>query len=215
MVLFTIIRGIVSIPSDGIPYVLFSYTALVPWTFFTNALSFCGPSVALNAAIIKKITLPREVFPLAAVTTAFFDFAMAGLVLAGMMAWFGVSVGWNLLWLPVLVLLMASLAFGVGMLIASLGTLRRDFIFATPFLVQFWLYATPVIYPLSSVPERWRTLYMLNPMVGIIEGFRAVLLRNAPPSLEALGWSVLVIGVVLAMAWPLFRWLSRYFADVV
>ena len=140
---------------------------------------------------------------------------MAGLVLAGMMLWFRVSVSWALLWLPVLVLLTAALAFGIGMLIASLGTFKRDFIFATPFLMQFWLYATPVIYPLSSVPDRWRTLYMLNPMVGVIEGFRNVLLRASPPSLEALGWSAVTTAMILAFAWPLFRWLSQYFADVI
>lgn len=214
-VLFNMLRGFVSIPSDGIPYVLFSYTALVPWTFFTNALSFCGPSVALNANIIKKMAMPREVFPLAAVVTALFDFLMSGLILVGMMIWFRVPVSWSVLWVPVLVLFMAALAFGVGLFIASLGTLRRDFIFATPFLVQFWLYATPVIYPLSSVPEHWRALYMLNPMVGIIEGFRSALLQNTSPSLAALSWSVLITLVIMAITWPVFRRLSRYFADVI
>lgn len=215
MVLFTMLRGLVDIPSDGAPYMLFSYAALVPWTFFTNAVSFCGPSVSSNAGVVKKMALPREVFPLAAVITALFDFTMSGLVMAGMMLWFRVPVGWALLWLPVLVCLTAALAFGVGMFIASLGTFKRDFIFATPFLMQFWLYATPVIYPLSSVPDRWRTLYMLNPMVGVIEGFRNVLIRASAPSLEALGWSVLITSVVLAVTWPIFRWMSQYFADVL
>lgn len=215
MVLFNMLRRFVSLPSDGIPYVLFSYTALVPWTFFTNALSFCGPSIALNANIIKKIAMPREVFPLAAVVTALFDFVMSGLVLVGMMIWFRIPVGWSVLWVPVLVLLLGTLAFGVGLLIASLGTLRRDFIFATPFLVQFWLYATPVIYPLSSVPERWRALYMLNPMVGIIEGFRNVLLQNTSPSLAALSRSALITLVIVTITWSVFHRLSRYFADVI
>ncbi len=215
MVLFNMLRKFVSISSDGLPYVLFSYAGLVPWTFLTNAISFCGPSVAINAAVLKKIAVPREVFPMAAVVTALFDFVMAGLVLAGMMLWFRVSMSWALLWLPVLVLLTAALAFGIGMLIASLGTFKRDFIFATPFLMQFWLYATPVIYPLSSVPDRWRTLYMLNPTVGVIEGFRNVLLRASSPPLEALSWSAVMTAVILAIVWPLFRWLSQYFADVI
>jgi lipopolysaccharide transport system permease protein len=107
------------------------------------------------------------------------------------------------------------MAFGIGMLIASLGTFKRDFIFATPFLMQFWLFITPVIYPLSSVPDRWRGLYMLNPMVGLIEGFRNVLLRATPPSLEVLSRSAVVIALILVVAWPLFRWVSQYFADVV
>jgi lipopolysaccharide transport system permease protein len=215
MVLFNMLRGFVSIPSDGLPYVLFSYTALVPWTFLTNAISFSGPSITSNATVVKKIAIPREVFPLAAVVTALFDFAMASLVLGGMMVWFHVSPGWALVWLPVLVLITAILAFGLGMLIAGLGTFQHDFIFATPFLMQFWLYATPVIYPLSSVPERWRGLYMLNPMVGVIEGFRNVLLRATPPSLEALGWSVLTTAAILAITWPSFRWVSQYVADVI
>ena len=215
MVLFTMLRGFVDIPSDGVPYVIFSYSALVPWTFFTNAVSFCGPSVASNAGVVKKIAVAREVFPAAAVVTALFDLVMSGLVLAGMMIWFRVPMGWSLLWLPVLVLMTALLALAVGMGIASLGTFKRDFIFATPFLMQFWLYATPIIYPLSSVPERWRRLYLLNPMVGIIEGFRNVLVKASPPPLDALAWSALVTAVILALVWPLFRWLSQYFADVL
>ncbi len=215
MVLFNTLRGFVSIPSNDLPYVLFSYAGLVPWTFLTNAISFCGPSITANAAVLKKIAIPREVFPLAAVVTALFDFAMAGLMLAGMILWFRVAMNWTLMWLPVLVLLTAALAFGIGMLVASLGTFKRDFIFATPFLMQFWLYATPIIYPLSSVPERWRTLYMLNPMVGVIEGFRNVLLQATPPPMEPLSWSAMTTVVILAIAWPVFRWLSQYFADVV
>ncbi len=215
MVLFNMIRGFVSIPSDGLPYIIFSYSALVPWTFFSNAINLAGPSVYSNAAVIKKIALPREVFPLAAVVTALFDFAMAGLVLAGMMLWFRVPLTWSLLWLLPLVLLTALLAFAAGMGVAALGTFRRDVILATPFLMQFWLYATPIIYPLSSVPERWQALYMLNPMVGLIEGFRNILVKGAMPPLDALGWSALMTVLGLAVAWPLFRYLSQYFADVL
>jgi lipopolysaccharide transport system permease protein len=215
MVLFNMLRGFVNIPSDGLPYILFSYTALAPWTFFTNSVAACGPSITTNAEVIKKIALPREVFPLAAVTATLFDFAMSGIVLAGMLVWYRVSVGTALLWLPVLIVLMAFIAFGVGILIAALGTFRKDFIFATPFLTQAWLFVTPVIYPLSSVPEQWRSLYMLNPMVGIIEGFRNVLLKASAPPSEPLMMSVVVTVVLLAVAWPIFRWFSGYFADVL
>ena len=215
MVLFTMLRGFVNIPSDGVPYVIFSYSALVPWTFFTNAVSFCGPSVAMNAGILKKISMSREVFPLAAVVTATFDFFMASIILVGMMIWFHVPLTLSALWVPVLLLITALLAFGVGMIIAAIGTFKRDFIFATPFLMQFWLYATPVIYPLSSVPDKWRALYMLNPMVGVIEGFRNVLLKGIAPPLDALGWSLATTAVVLIVAWPIFRGLSIYFADAM
>ncbi len=215
MALFNMLRGFVNIPSDGMPYVLFSYAGLVPWTFFTNSVSACGPSIITNAEVIKKIALPREVFPLAAVTATLFDFVMSGVVLALLMIWYEVPVGLALLWLPVLILLMAAAAYAVGILLAGLGTFRKDFIFATPFLTQAWLFITPVIYPLSAVPEKWRALYMLNPMVGIVEGFRNVLLKASAPPLEPLAMSALTTAVLLAIAWPIFRKLSAYFADVL
>lgn len=215
MVLFTMIRGFVNIPSDGIPYPIFSYSALLPWTFFSNAVVYAGPSVYVNGNIIKKISVPREIFPLAAVFVALFDFAMAGIVMAGMMVYFKIHVSWPLLWLPLLLLIIIVFAFGVGMFVAAFGTYKRDVIFATAFLMQFWLYATPVIYPLSSVPERWRSLYMINPMVGIIEGFRKVLVKAQAPTLETLIWSIAMTGVALILFWLIFRWFSRYFADVI
>jgi len=215
MLLFNMLRGFVNIPSDGMPYVLFSYAGLVPWTFFTNSVSACGPSIISNAEVIKKIALPREVFPLAAVAATLFDFVMSGIVLALLMIWYKVSPGAALLWLPVLIVLMVATAYGVGILLAGLGTFRKDFIFATPFLTQAWLFITPVIYPLSTVPDQWRTLYMLNPMVGIVEGFRNVLLKAAAPPLEPLAISAATTAVLLAIAWPVFRKLSAYFADVL
>jgi len=215
MLLFNMLRGFVNIPSDGLPYILFSYAALVPWTFFTNAVAACGPSITTNAEVIKKIALPREVFPLAAVCATLFDFVMSAMVLAGLMVWYKVQVSIALLWLLPLVVLMTAVAFGVGILLAGLGTFRKDFIFATPFLTQAWLFITPVIYPLSTVPENWRSVYMLNPMVGVIEGFRNVLLKASAPPTEALVWSLITTVALLSIAWPVFRRLSAYFADVL
>lgn len=215
MVVFNLVRGFVDIPSEGVPYIIFSYSALVPWTFFSNGILYCGPSILSNAAIIKKVSLPREVFPVAAVTVALFDFGTSGLILLGIMLWFRVQLTWALLWVPPLVLLTGALALGVGMLMGSLAVFRRDFIFATPFLTQIWLFATPIIYPLSTVPERWRTAYMLNPMVGIIEGFREVLVRGSPPSLQMLAAPVVLTGLALIAAWSIFRWISQYFADAL
>jgi lipopolysaccharide transport system permease protein len=215
MVLFNMLRGFVNIPSDGIPYLLFSYTALVPWTFFTNAVAACGPSITANAEIIKKIALPREVFPLAGVAATLFDFFMSSLLLAGLLVYFQIGLTRHVVWLPVLILLMVATAYGVGLLIAGLGTFRKDFIFATPFLTQAWLFITPVIYPLSAVPESMRVYYMLNPMVGVIEGFRNVLLKGIPPPMDALGISALAAAALLAISWPVFRRLSAYFADVL
>jgi lipopolysaccharide transport system permease protein len=215
MAIFSLLRGVLNISSEGMPYILFSYAGLLPWTFFSNAVIYCGPSILSNASVIKKIAIARELFPLAAVVVALFDLLMAGLVMAGMMIFYQVLVGWSLLWLPVLCLNAGLLAFAVGMIIAAMGSLKRDFIIAAPLLMQIWLFVTPVLYPLSSVPERWQSLYLLNPMVGVVEGFRAVLLRAEPPALAPLGWSALTTLVMLALAWPLFRWLSRYFADMI
>lgn len=215
MLLFNMLRGFVNIPSDGMPYILFSYAGLVPWTFFTNSVAACGPSITANAEVIKKIALPREVFPLAAVTATLFDFAVSGILLAGLMVWFKVSVGIELLWLPILIALMSVISFSVGILIAGLGTFRKDFIFATPFLTQAWLFITPVIYPLSTVPEHMRSIYMINPMVGVIEGFRNVLLKSAAPPMDALGYSAVVTLILVCVCWPIFRKLSAYFADVL
>jgi lipopolysaccharide transport system permease protein len=215
MVIFTFIRGVLNISSEGIPYVLFTYCALVPWTFFSNAVARCGPSVLLNAGIVKKMALPRIVFPTAAVVTSLFDLLMSGIILIGMIFWFHIPVGWSLIWLPAMVLLMALLALGVGMVIAAFGTFKRDIIFATPFVMQFWLLATPIMYPLSSVPARWQTIYMANPMVGLIEGFRNALIKGSSPDLGLLTMSLIGIGVIWAIAWPLFRAMAQYFADVL
>lgn len=215
MLLFNMLRGFVDIPSDGVPYILFSYTGLVPWTFFTNAIAACGPSIIQNAEIIKKISMPREVFPLAAVFATLFDFAMSSIILALLLIWYEVSIGLVILWIPVLLVLMVGTSFAIGILIAGLGTFRKDFIFATPFLTQAWLFITPVIYPLSSVPESWRSFYMLNPMVGIIEGFRSVLIKGQSPEMQPMVLSAVMMVVIMGLSWPLFRKLSDYFADVL
>lgn len=215
MVVFSLLRGTLGISSEGQPYVLFSYAGLLPWTFFTNAVTACGSSIVTNARVVKKIALMREVFPLVAVLTTLFDFVMAGVVMVGMMAFYKIQVGWALLWVPVLCLIMASLALGIGMVVAALGAFTRDIVMITPFLMQIWLLVTPVIYPMSSVPDRWQALYLLNPMVGIVEGFRNVLLKAEAPLLGPLGWSALMSLVMLAVSWPIFRRLSWYFADLL
>ncbi len=215
MVVFTIIRGIVTIPSDGVPYVIFSYSALVPWMFFSKATQACGASIISNASIIKKIDIPREILPLAAVLTAAFDLLMSGLVLVGMMIWFRVPVNETLLWIPVLVLMTGMLAMGIGMFLSAFGTFKRDFLMASGFLIQLWLYVSPIIYPISSVPEQWRSLYELNPMVGILEGFRTVLVKGVSPNLNLLMVSVFGMCIVWIIAHPLFRKMSQYFADVL
>jgi lipopolysaccharide transport system permease protein len=215
MVVFMFLRGVTKFSDEGIPYPIFTFAALVPWTFFANGVVQSAPSVLLNANVVKKIAAPREVFPLSAVMTSLFDFAIAGMVLAGLMLWYRIQVSAALFWLPVLVLMTLTLAFAIGMFLASFGTYKRDLVMAAPFLMQFWLFASPIMYPLSQVPEKWRSLYVMNPVVGLIEGYRHVILKGSSPPLEPLVWSAVITLAILGLTWPFFRWMSQYFADVV
>lgn len=215
LAIFMFLRGMFDIPSEGVPYVIFAYSALVPWTFFANAVTRCAPSVYTNAALVKKIAIPREIFPLAGMLTSFVDFLIASVILVVLMIWFEVQVGWVLLWVPVLLALTMLFALGVGLFIAAIGTFKRDITFAVPFLIQVWLLATPIMYPASEVPERWRALFQLNPMGGLIEGFRSVLVKNAAPDLGLLTISIAGIALVWLVGLPLFRSVSQYFADVL
>ncbi len=215
MVVFNLLHEVVEIPSDGIPYLIFSYAALVPWTFFQTTVTRGSTSINANAAIIKKMAVPREIFPLVAMLSALFDMSMSGLILLGMMIVFGVPFTAALLWLPVLILITALLGWGIALGVASLATFKQDFVFATDFVLRLWLYATPVIYPLSSVPPEWYSLYILNPTVGLILGFRAVLVEGKAPDLALLAVSVITTVVVCTVTLPFFRFMSRYFADVL
>jgi lipopolysaccharide transport system permease protein len=215
MAIFTAVGRILNVSSGGVPYVLFTYSALVPWTYFANAVSRCGPTIYFKAALIRKIALPREVFPLAEVIGSLVDFVVAGVILVALMLWFRTPVGWPLLWCPALVLLTILLATGVGFAVAALGTYQFDTVFALPLLMQLWMLGTPVMYPLGTVPVAWQGWYRLNPMVGIIDGFRGILVEQRTPDLSLLGCSLLGIVVVWIVAWPLFRYTSQYFADVL
>lgn len=213
--MFLLLRGVVPLPSEGVPYPVFALSALVPWAFFVNAVTRAGPSVVNNAGIVKKIGLPREIFPMVAVSISLVDFLVASMVLLAFSAWYAIPVGVNLLWLPLLLVLLMALAFATGLLIAAVGTFRRDILFAIPFLFQFGLLATPVMYPVSAVPEHWQGLYRLNPLVGLIDGFRRVIIHDSPPDLNALAISAAVGAALLAVALPTFRAVSRYFADIL
>jgi len=215
MLIFVFIRRVVGFDSGDSPYVIFSFSALVPWAFFSNAVVRSAPSIVTNAGIVQKMAVTREIFPAAAVTTSLLDLAISSLVLIALMIAYAVPPTLQVLWLPLLVAMAGALALGVGLGAAAIGTYRRDVVFALPFVMQFWLLATPIMYPLTSVPERWQLAVRLNPMVGIIEGFRAVLLDGAAPDAGLLGLSALGIALVWALAWPLFRYASAYFADVL
>jgi lipopolysaccharide transport system permease protein len=216
MVVFSIFFGkLARMPSDGVPYPLFAYVALVPWTFFANGLILSSGSLVSNQTLLRKVYFPRLVIPISAVASGLIDFGIAFVVLLGLAARYGVTPTSHMLWLPALVLLALVTALGVGLWFAALNVLYRDIQYVVPFLVQVWLYATPIVYPSSLVPERWRTLYALNPMVGVVEGFRWALLGTgtAPGPMilvSAAAALALMIGGLF-----FFRRMEKSFSDVV
>jgi lipopolysaccharide transport system permease protein len=215
MLIFTLFFGrLARIPSDGIPYPIFAYAGLLPWTFFYNAISNSGNSLISSSNLISKVYFPRMIIPGAAVGAALVDLAIAFLVLFGLMAYYGVTPSWGFLLLPPLILLSATLALGVGMWLSALNVKYRDVRHALPFLIQLWMFVSPVIYPSSMLPQKWRWLLALNPLTGIIEAFRAALFsRPFPWSL--LGTSAAITLLVLIYSAFSFRRMERQFADLV
>jgi lipopolysaccharide transport system permease protein len=215
MITFTVFFGrLAKIPTNGVPYPLFSYAALLPWTFFSNAITNSGNSLVGNANLITKVYFPRLIVPGAAVAAGLVDFAIAFLVFIGLFTYYGVTVTWQIMMLPVLVVLTALLALGVGLWMSGVNVKYRDVRYALPFLIQLWMFASPVIYPSSLVPERWRWALTINPLTGIIEGYRAALLGQ-PFMWGALGYSAVATVVVLAYAAFSFRRMEKQFADVI
>jgi len=216
MVLFTAIFGnFARIPSDGLPYPLFAYTALLPWTYFSQAISRSGTSLVDNANMISKVYFPRLIVPLAAVATPLVDFFLAFLVLLGMMVWFGVAPGWNALALPLFLLLACITALAVSLWLSTLNVRYRDVRHTIPFLMQLWMYASPIAYPVSLIPDKWRMLYSLNPMMGVIEGFRWALLGKQSPDFRVMAVSTAIILALLLGGLVYFRRMEHTFADVI
>jgi lipopolysaccharide transport system permease protein len=217
MLLFSVIFGRLAgldQKTGGVPYPIYVYAALLPWTFFANAINSSGNSLVGNANLISKVYFPRLVVPLAGVCAGLVDFAVASVVLVALMLFYGVALPWQLALLPVFVLGAVLIATGVGILLSALTVAYRDFRYVVPFMIQVWLYATPVMYPPTIFPERWRWVLAVNPMTGIIEGFRAVFLGRpldvAPTALS------LAVGVLLFFAGTAyFRSVERRFADII
>lgn len=216
MLVFTVVFGrLAKIPSDGIPYPLFSYAALLPWNYFAQGLSSSSDSLVGSANLIKKVYFPRLAIPVAAVCGGVVDFLIAFCVLLLMMGYFGVRPTANVVWLPLFLLLALVTALGVGLWLSALNVQYRDVKYTVPFLVQFWMYATPIVYPSSLLPEPWKTLYGLNPMAGVVEGFRWALLGVKTPPGPMLWASVAAaVGLLVSGAF-FFRRMEKTFADVV
>lgn len=216
MVIFSLFFGrLAQVPSDDLPYPIFSYAALVPWTFFANALTQASNSLVTGANMIKKIYFPRLTMPIATVLAGVVDFVLAFIVLLGMMLFYGLTPTVNVIWLPFFLLLALATSLGVSLWLSALNVQFRDVRYAIPFLTQAWFFATPITYPSSLLPEFWRPIYGLNPMVGVVEGFRWALLGTdtAPGSIIVV--SSLVALVFLVSGAFYFRRMERTFADVV
>lgn len=215
MIVFTLFFGILAkVPSNGIPYPLFTYTALLPWTLFSEGITRSSMSLVQDANLVQKVYFPRLIMPLSSILSPVVDFGIALLILIGMMFYYGYAPTVNVLWLPVFMLLAMVTALGVGLWLSAINVKYRDVRYVIPFLTQLWLFASPVVYSASLVPERFRALYGLNPMAGVIEGFRWVLLGTEPPS-AMIAVSVAVVLIVLVSGAFYFRRSEKTFADVV
>ncbi len=216
MVVFTIVfRNFAKVPSDGLPYPIFTYVALLPWTYFAQAITRSGMSLVSNSGLIGKVYFPRLILPLAGAIGPMVDFAIASVVLLGMMIWYGIPPTAGILVLPVFLLLATMTALSVGIFLSAVNVRYRDVNHIIPFLVQFWMFASPVAYPVSLVPEQWRLLYSLNPMAGVIEGFRWALLGKASPDFEVMAISGAVVLFLFCGAIIYFKHAERTFADLI
>jgi lipopolysaccharide transport system permease protein len=214
MLVYTVVFSFfIRLPSNGIPYPIFSYTALLAWTFFATSVTFAVPSLINNMSLVTKVYFPREILPLASIGAAFVDFLLATIPFIGLFIWYRTTVTATILWLPVLVAIQVALIIGVVLPSSAILVFVRDVRFVIPLAIQLWLYATPVIYPISVVPEQYRLLYALNPMVGLIDSYRRVVLQGSAPNPYYLGLSA-AIGAALCLAgYIFFKRVEETFAD--
>jgi lipopolysaccharide transport system permease protein len=217
MVVFTVFFSwFARMQSDGIPYPLFSYVALLPWMFFSTSLSFAIPSLVSNSHIITKIYFPREIVPLASVLAAFLDFVIASGIFLLMLFYYRVGLTWNVLYVIPLAAIQVAFTAGVCLLLSAFTVLYRDVRHMLPLLIQIWMFVTPILYPVSIVPAGWRTWYMaLNPMAVIIDGYRRAAVQGLPPPLRYLALAAVVSALLLWLGYKYFKHLEREFADMI
>ena len=216
MVIFSVFFGKLGrMPSDGVPYPIFSYAALVPWTFFANGLNQSSNSLVSGAQLIRKVYFPRLIVPIAAIASGLIDFILAFLVLVAMMLYYGMVPTANVVWLPAFLLLALITSLGVSLWLSALNVQYRDVRYVLPFITQFWLFATPIAYPSTLLSEPWRSLYGINPMVGVVEGFRWALLgTNTRPGVMIIISSLMALLILVSGAFY-FRRMEKTFADLV
>ena len=216
MVVFTIFFGkFAKMPSEGIPYPIFSYSALVPWIYFSGAVGFSGNSLVGNSNLLTKVYFPRFAIPASAALSGILDFFIASLVLFGIMIYFNIPISWYLIFWPVLIIPLILLALGCGMILSSLNVKYRDIKYTIPFIIQIWLFVTPIIYPISILPEKYQRIINLNPMTGIIETFRSLVLINKQVDFWILLYSICFSMLIFLLGWIYFRKTEKEFADNV
>jgi len=216
MVIFTAVFSVLArVPSDGIPYALFAFSALLPWTFFNTAVSTGTNSLVTHTQLITKVFFPREILPLTYLVAALFDFAIGFVVLAGLMAWYHVPFTATALYVIPLLLLLAAWTLAVSLVLSVIQVRFRDIGVALPVLLQVLMFASPVIYPLSVVPAAWREWYLLNPMAGIVSSFRDILLRHAAPEAHPLVVACAVTAIALPLAYLFFKRAEATMADLI
>ena len=216
MVVFTFIfGGIARMSSDGIPYPIFSYTGLLPWGLFSKALTDAGRSMVMNRNMVTKIYFPRLIMPMSTVFSGLVDFGISFIILIGLMFYYKITPTIAILWLPLFMLLAIVSALGVGLWLSAMNVQYRDVGHVLPFLTQFWMFVTPVIYPASRIPAKWQLLYSLNPMTGVVEGFRWALLgtSEAPTSMMAVSATISILLLIGGLFY--FRRMERTFADMI
>jgi lipopolysaccharide transport system permease protein len=217
MVVFTVVFGnLAKLPSEGVPYPILVFSAMLPWQFFANALSECSNSLIGNANLISKVYFPRLIVPVSAIVVSFVDFMISGIILLGLMAYYNYVPSWRILMLPVFIAIAFAASIGAGLLFASLNVKYRDFRFIVPFITQIGLYISPVGFSSSIVPEQYRLLYSLNPMVGVIDGFRwSILGGESKLYLPGFALSLGFVFLMLIVGIVYFRKMERTFADVI
>jgi len=216
MLIFTVIfGGLAKMPSDGVWYPVFALTALLPWTYFSQAVTRAGGALVSNANLVSKIYFPRILLPLSTVIAPLVDFVLSLVLLFGLLVYAGIPLTWKLATLPIFILIAMISALGVSLVVSATNVKYRDVGHAIPFVMQIWMFVSPIVYPVSLVPEQWRFLYGLNPMAGVIEGFRWAVLGQTAPDPTVMAASFVVFVVFLLVSLVYFRQMERQFADVI
>jgi homopolymeric O-antigen transport system permease protein len=216
MLIYTVIFSVIAkVPSEGVPYAVFAYAALLPWTFFSSSLTNATQGLVSHSQLVTKVYFAREILPLTYVSAALFDFAVASTFLIALFFYYGVGLTWYALYAIPILILLTALATAFSLFLSAMQVRFRDIGVAMPLLLQLWMFTTPVVYPLSAVPQRFRGLYVLNPLAGAIENFRRVVLQGVEPDFHSLAISAIVAAILLPLAYLYFKRVEATMADVI